>query len=318
MPTEQIHIIVDEDGTGRRMDQFCAAQLKDYSRERIKQWINDGVLRLNDAVVKPKNKVQEADVVSGTVHFEDELEDQPEAMLLDIRYEDEHLLILNKPIGLVVHPAAGNRTGTLVNGLLHYFPESRQLPRAGIVHRLDKDTSGVMMVAKSIPAHTALVAQLQAREIKREYQAVVAALLPAGRSIDAPIGRHNRDRLKMAIVSDGKPAVTHYTVADKYRGFSLLDLQLETGRTHQIRVHMASIHAPIVGDQTYGRPSRFPKDMIEATRQVIREFPRQALHAKTLTLHHPITDEMVSVTTDLPEDMQALCEALRQDRDALS
>ncbi len=310
---QTIDFIVSPDQSGMRFDALCAQEMSHFSRERIKQWILNGDIQLNGVQQKPKVKVQLEDHITGIATIKPELEDEGEDIPLSICFEDEHMLIIDKPVGLVVHPAVGNRNGTLVNALLWHYPEAKNLPRAGIVHRLDKDTSGVMMVAKTVAAHTHLVAMLQRREIKREYQAVVSALLAAGATIDEPIGRHHRDRLKMAIVSDGKEAVTHFTVAEKFRNNCLVDVTLETGRTHQIRVHLASRHASIVGDKTYGGPVRVAKDASPDCREFLQKFPRQALHAKKLTLQHPITDEEVSVTTDLPEDMQQLLTVLRQD-----
>jgi 23S rRNA pseudouridine1911/1915/1917 synthase len=221
--------------------------------------------------------------------------------------------VINKPPGLVVHPAAGNPDGTLQNALLHHDPALAALPRAGIVHRLDKDTSGLMMVARNLVAHKRLVAALQAREIRREYLAVVCTVLTAGGEVEAPIGRHPVDRKRMAVVAGGKPARTHYRVVERYRAHTLLRLRLETGRTHQIRVHMAHIHCPVVGDPVYGGRPRLPRGAGEALRTVLQNFRRQALHAERLALVHPGSGEPVSWEAPVPPDMQALIETLRTD-----
>jgi 23S rRNA pseudouridine1911/1915/1917 synthase len=228
-------------------------------------------------------------------------------------FEDDDLLVINKPPGLVVHPAAGNPDGTLLNALLHHAPDLAALPRAGIVHRLDKDTSGLMMVARNLAAHTRLVADLQARDIRREYLAVVNTVLTAGGEVDAPIGRHPVDRKRMAVVSGGKPAVTHYRVVERYRAHTLVRLRLETGRTHQIRVHMAHIHCPVTGDPVYGGRLRQPRGAGELLRTVLQGFRRQALHAERLAFRHPGSGEPVSWEAPVPPDMQELIEALRED-----
>tara|TARA_Y100000588_G_C14140580_1_gene875878 strand:- start:558 stop:1355 length:798 start_codon:yes stop_codon:yes gene_type:complete len=237
---------------------------------------------------------------------------EAEPISLDIVYEDEHLLVINKPAGLVVHPAAGHSDGTLVNALLNYAPEVENLPRAGIVHRLDKDTSGIMVVARSLIAHTSLVDQLQTRTMGREYEAVVVGALTGGATVDAPIGRHPQDRKRMAVVSSGKPAVTHYRLLERFAAHTLVRCKLESGRTHQIRVHMAHVRHPLVGDPAYGGRLRLPKGTTEELRDVLAAFTRQALHARQLTLEHPETGEILSWEVPLPEDMVHLIEALRK------
>jgi 23S rRNA pseudouridine1911/1915/1917 synthase len=236
----------------------------------------------------------------------------PQDIPLDIRYQDDQLLVINKPAGLVVHPAAGNPDGTLQNALLHYDPALASLPRAGIVHRLDKDTSGLMVVARSLAAHKSLVEQLQARSVHREYLALVQGQVTAGGSVDAPVGRHPRDRLRMAVVPSGKPALTHYRVLERFPAHTLLLVRLETGRTHQIRVHMASIHHPLVGDPLYGGRARVPRGASDGLRDALSDFRRQALHARRLELRHPATGEAVAWEAEMPADFAGLLDALRE------
>jgi len=234
----------------------------------------------------------------------------PQDIPLNIIHEDEALLVINKPAGLVVHPAPGNPDRTLVNALLHYCPALAELPRAGIIHRIDKDTTGLMVVAKTLTAHTQLVQQLQAREIKREYLALVKGEMISGSSIDQPIGRHPSQRTKMAVVGKGKPAITHYRIKQRFGHYTLLHVQLETGRTHQIRVHLAYIHHPIVGDPTYGGRLQFPKDISEDLQQTLTHFKRQALHAWRLTLDHPVSKQQLSFQAEPPADFVKLIDQL--------
>lgn len=240
----------------------------------------------------------------------------PEDIALDIRFEDDDLLVLNKPAGLVVHPGAGNPAGTLLNALLHHSPALNELARAGIVHRLDKDTSGLMVVAKSIPAMTALVAMLSRHDVVRQYEAVVLGTMVAGGTVDAPIGRHHHDRLRQAVREDdegGKHAVTHYRLRERFRAHTLLQCSLETGRTHQIRVHMAHIGHPLVGDPLYGNGLRLPRKASEELIGGLRGFRRQALHAEKLAFEHPITGEAMAFEATRPDDMEALLGVLRAD-----
>jgi len=301
---------VPEEASGMRLDQVAAQLLPAHSRSRIQGWIKSGELTVNGNTRKPRDKVLVNDriVIRATVVGDDRWE--PEAIALDILYEDEHLIIINKPPGLVVHPAAGHADGTLVNALLHHAPELDHLPRAGVVHRLDKDTSGVMVVARSLTAHTSLVEQLQARTMGREYEAVVIGVPTGGGTVDAPLGRHPNHRKKMAVVRDGKPAVTHYRLLHRYSGHSHIRCKLETGRTHQIRVHMAHVNHPLVGDPVYGPGPRPPKRADEEIIGALRQFRRQALHARLLTLVHPETGETCSWESPLPADMESLLQAL--------
>lgn len=294
-----------------RLDQVAARLMPEHSRSRLQSWIRSGALTVNGQIRKPRDKVMLDDVIELDAEPEVQVSWEAEDIRLDIVYEDEHLLVINKPAGLVVHPAAGHAEGTLVNAVLHYAPEVENLPRAGIVHRLDKDTSGVMVVARSLIAHTSLVEQLQTRTMGREYDAVVVGQLTGGATVDAPIGRHPRERKKMAVIATGKPAVTHYRLAERFAAHTHIRCRLESGRTHQIRVHMAYIRHPLVGDPLYGGRMRLPRGATESLRQVLVGFSRQALHARRLALVHPGSGEPMSWEVPLPQDMQSLLAALR-------
>lgn len=315
-----LNATVAPDMAGMRLDQAAAALFPDFSRGRLQAWIKAGKLQVNGSSARSKDKLLGGEALSLQAESEARDEWQAEDIPLDIVYEDEALLVLNKPVGLVVHPAAGNRQGTLLNALLHHAPGLEQLPRAGIVHRLDKDTSGLMVVAKTLASHAALVAQLQEREIQRQYQAVVTGVVTAGGEVDVPLGRHPRQRTKRAVVhgAGGKPARTHYRVLAKYRHHSLLRLKLETGRTHQIRVHMAHIGYPLVGDQTYGGRLKLPKACTPELREYLQQFKRQALHAFCLGLVHPETLDYVEWQATLPEDIERLLSALAEDQSDVS
>lgn len=306
----QLTATVAPDFCGRRLDQIAADLFTDFSRARLQQWIKEGALRVDGEQRAPKQKLLGGEILSINVQLQSEADWQAENIPLDILYEDDSIIVINKPADLVVHPAAGNRTGTLLNGLLYHCPQLESVPRAGIVHRLDKDTTGLMVVAKTLQAHTNLVAQLQARTVKREYEAIVSGVMTGGGTVDQPIGRHPTQRTKMAVVSDGKEARTHYSVLQRFEGHSHVQLNLETGRTHQIRVHMAHLRFPIVGDDTYAGRFRIHKGASEGLRDFIQGFGRQALHARALGLIHPSTGEQHSWSVDLPDDMQALLQAL--------
>lgn len=295
----------------RRLDQAAAELMPEHSRSRIQGWIKRGELTVNDHPCKPRDKVRMDDAIRVRAIVEGSDRWEPEAIALDILYEDEHLIVLDKQAGLVVHPAAGHRAGTLLNALLSHAPELDRLPRAGIVHRLDKDTSGVMVVARSLIAHTALVEQLQTRTMGREYEAVVVGTMTGGGQVDAPIGRHPQQRKKMAVVEGGKSAVTHYRLMHRFRGHSHIRCKLETGRTHQIRVHMAHIRHPLVGDPVYGGRMRVPPGANADLLEMLRSFPRQALHAQTLELAHPASGEPMVFESLLPEDLESLLAVLR-------
>ena len=303
-----------EDFANLRLDQALARLLPDYSRSRIQQWIKAGQVWVNTEQIRaPKSKLLGGERLQVSVSVEPEVAiDQAEAISLDIVYEDTEIIVLNKPAGLVVHPAVGNRQGTLLNGLLHHAAELQNLPRAGIVHRLDKDTSGLMVVAKTLKAHKHLVDQLSARSVSREYEAVVLGNVIAGGTIDEPIGRHAVDRKKMAVKAGGKQAITHYRVKTRFRNFTHLAVKLETGRTHQIRVHLAHKHFPIIGDPAYGGRPRFPAGLDESLANTLNSFRRQALHACALTIIHPNTLEEMSWRVELPADLVGLLEQLQR------
>lgn len=296
---------------GSRLDQAAAQLFPEYSRSQLQLWIKAGQLTVNGREAKAKEKLAGGELVLLRAELQDQGDWEPEAIDLDIVYEDEHILVINKPAGLVVHPAAGNHTGTLLNALLAHNEQQIKLPRAGIVHRLDKDTSGLMVVAKTLSAATNLVAQLQSRSVSRIYQAVVIGTLTGGGLVDEPIGRHPSQRTKMAVVSSGKEARSHYRVTERFSAHTLVQVKLETGRTHQIRVHMAHIRHPLVGDSTYAGRFKIPKGIDAELVSVLQNFNRQALHATELALVHPHTVELMQWQVPPPEDFQALVAALR-------
>ncbi|WCE02956.1 23S rRNA pseudouridine(1911/1915/1917) synthase RluD [Pseudoxanthomonas sp. JBR18] len=304
---------VPVNAAGRRFDAVLAELFPEFSRSRLAEWIKSGDARLDGEVVRPRDPVTPGQVASLQVVIETQTHALPEDIPLQVLYEDSEVIVLDKPAGLVVHPGAGNHTGTLVNALLFHDPALSALPRAGIVHRLDKDTSGVMVVARTLQAHTSLVAQLSARQVHRQYLAVVVGAMVSGATVDAPIDRHPRDRLKMAVREDGREAVTHYRLRERFRGHTAVECRLETGRTHQIRVHMAHARFPIVGDPLYGGPLRLPRGATEALNAQLRGFRRQALHAETLEFVHPATGEPVRTSAPVPADMLDLLAALRED-----
>lgn len=285
----------------------------DYSRSRLKSWLLDGAIRVDGLAHKPRDRVHGGELVEVDIVPEAGTTAEPEPIILDVVYEDEALLVIDKPPGLVVHPGAGNPTGTLMNGLLHHSEALAQLPRAGIVHRLDKDTGGLLLVGKTLASHTALVRMLADRQISRRYVAVCCGVLTGGGTIDAPIGRHPVDRTRMAVRTDGRPAVTHYTVRERYRAHSFVDVRLETGRTHQIRVHFAARRHPLLGDPAYGGRLALPAGASESLVETLRRFRRQALHASRLELAHPVSGEPLRFDSGVPEDFELLLEVLRQD-----
>ena len=305
---------VPEDMAGQRLDAVLARMYPDYSRSRIQQWIQAGWVRVDGETPRPRDAARAGARVVIRARTEAASRDLPEPIPLDVVYEDDTLLVINKPPGLVVHPAAGNRAGTLVNALLHHAPDLAVLPRAGIVHRLDKETSGLLVVARTLEAHTDLVRQLQARAVGREYLALVQGAVVAGGTVEAPIGRHPVDRKRMAVVTGGKPAVTHYRVQARFAAHTLLRVNLETGRTHQIRVHMAHIHHPIVGDPVYGGRLKLPAGLSETAREALKALRRQALHAARLELVHPKTGETMAWEAPMPEDISRLLGSLEGGR----
>lgn len=309
--------------SGKRFDQAAAEVFPDFSRARLQQWIKQGALTLDGEPAKPTLKVRGGETLRLDAEPEIESADKPQDIPLDIIHTDADIIVLNKSAGLVAHPAPGNRDGTLLNALLHYDRTLSELPRAGLVHRLDKDTSGVMVVARSLRAHTSLVEQLQARSMSRVYRAVAIGELISGGTVDAPIGRHPRDRKRMAVVASGKPAVTHFRVVERFHGFTYVEVSLETGRTHQIRVHLANEGFALLGDPVYGKRWRKARKQAELQAELGAElgaeleaqlsaFPRQALHAWKLTLAHPADGAERSFNAPLPADFTRLLEALRR------
>ena len=318
-PTEQARqAVVPDTSAGRRFDAVLAELFPEYSRSRLSEWIKSGDVLLNGEPVRGRDPVRGGEVATLTAVLETQTRSEPEDIPLDVLYEDQHLLVINKPVGLVVHPGAGNSSGTLVNALLYRDPTVATLPRAGIVHRLDKDTSGVMVVARTLQAQTALVEQLSARDVHRQYLAVVSGALVAGGTADAPIDRHPRDRLRMGVREDGKEAITHYRLRERFRAHTALECRLETGRTHQIRVHMAHLRHPIIGDALYGGSLKLPKGASDELVAALRGFKRQALHAETLEFVHPMTGEAVRTSAEAPADMQHLIKVLREDSAAFA
>ncbi len=314
--TKQIKLaeIVPDHLFGKRLDQVLAEMFPDYSRSRIKEWILADWVQINGQLCNtPREKLLGGESVLIQAELPDDERFEAEPIDLNIVYEDEHIMVINKPAGLVVHPGAGNADGTLLNALLHHCPSIAEVPRAGIVHRLDKDTTGLMVIAKTIPAQTHLVEAMQEREITREYEAICHGTMTAGGTVDEPIGRHPTKRTHMAVTSSGRPAVTHYRVMEKFRAHTRLRLRLETGRTHQIRVHMTYINYPLVGDPVYAGRPRPPRKADEALLAVLRGFKRQALHAAMLRLAHPITSEIMEWHAPIPDDMVELTLALRED-----
>jgi len=307
--------IVPLSAAGRRFDQALAEMFPDYSRSRLTSWIKDGAVTLDGIKAPPRQLLRGGEKVLLEAVLAVEVNSQPEAIDLDIVHEDDYLLVLNKPVGLVVHPGAGNPAGTVLNALLHHDPKLAELPRGGIVHRLDKDTSGLMVVARTLAAHTGLVDMLSRHEVERQYEAIVVGTMVAGGTVDAAIGRHMGDRLRQAVrdEEDGKHAVTHYRLRERFRAHSLIQCSLETGRTHQIRVHMAHIAHPLVGDPLYGGGLKLPKGATPELVAALRGFRRQALHAERLAFEHPVTHEPLSFSAERPTDQQALIDALRQD-----
>jgi 23S rRNA pseudouridine1911/1915/1917 synthase len=305
---------VPESLGGSRLDQVAARLFPDYSRSRLQAWIKSGELRVDERQCRPRDKVAGGAVLRLEAELKEETAWEPQAIELDVLYEDDSILVLNKPAGLVVHPAAGHADGTLVNALLARAPELAQLPRGGIVHRLDMDTSGVMVVARDLAAHHNLVEQLQARSVRREYCAVCIGAMTGGGTIDAPIGRHPRQRKKMAVLpAGGKPAVTHYRIAQRFGHHTCIRVNLETGRTHQIRVHMAHRHYPLVGDPVYGGRPRIPAGASTALVEALRGFSRQALHAQVLGLAHPRSGEELRFECPLPQDLATLLTVLERE-----
>ncbi len=313
-PKFQTHRLeLPTDLAGRRLDAALALLLPQYSRTRLQGWIEEGAVRVNGLTVRPRDPVVGGEVAVVEARILEETGVKPEKLPLDIVHEDASVIVINKPPGLVVHPGAGNRASTLQNALLAHDPKLARVPRAGLVHRIDKDTSGLLVIARTLAAHTALVAELASHEIRREYLAVCVGVMTGGGTVDEPIGRHRTQRTKMAVRSDGRHAVTHYRVEKKYRAHTLTRVRLETGRTHQIRVHLAYAGYPIVGDPVYGGRRKLPAGASPALIAALDAFKRQALHAEKLEFTHPKSGKRVEYTAPIPADLAGLLEALAQD-----
>lgn len=315
MPDNRIDLTfhIPPEYAGKRIDQVIAQMLTDYSRARIQGWILSGDLQVNHKPVKSRDKVSGGEQVDIRTVIEAAGVWEGQSIPFDTVYVDDDIIIVNKPIGLVVHPGAGVKDGTLVNALLHEYPELSALPRAGVVHRLDKNTSGLLIVARSIKAHTHLVKMMAKREIHRTYVAIVNGVMTSGGTVDAPLARHQRQRLKRAVVESGKEAITHYRVLERFGLHTFIQCELETGRTHQIRVHMAHIGFPILGDMLYGMNSKLPQHLSDEQKNTLKRFKRQALHAIHLSFEHPVTGEPLDFDCPLPEDIQELLTLLRQE-----
>jgi 23S rRNA pseudouridine1911/1915/1917 synthase len=307
-----LNIVIPDRLIGQRIDSALAVMLPDYSRSKITAWVRSGKALLNDKSFKAKDKILGGEIVSLTIEKAKSNAWLGEDIAINVVYEDEDIIVVNKPVGLVTHPGAGNWTGTLANALLHYDSSLATLDRAGIVHRLDKNTSGLMVVARSELAQKNLVEQLQTHAVSREYSAIVYGHMISGGTVDAPIGRDPKDRIRQTVVEEGegKNAITHYRVIDRFKNHTHVKCILETGRTHQIRVHMSYIEHPLIADSMYGGKIRFPKKADEKLKEALKTFNRQALHAKKLTLSHPITGEQMSWKAPLPNDMQDLLAVL--------
>jgi 23S rRNA pseudouridine1911/1915/1917 synthase len=313
MSAEKQIMSIPDDFAGLRLDRALARMFPEYSRSRLKEWLLAGAIEVEGGPKRPRDAVSGGEVVTLQPLAEQSVRAEPEPIELDLVHEDDDLLVVNKPAGLVVHPGAGNPAGTLMNGLLHHVSSLDEVPRAGIIHRLDKDTSGLLLVAKSLTVHTALVRLLAEREISRHYLAVCNGVLTGGGTIREPISRHPVDRKRMSVQQNGKPAVTHYTVKERFAAFTYVDVKLETGRTHQIRVHFAHRRNPLVGDQVYGGRLALPKGASDELVQVLRHFKRQALHATRLAFEHPSSGEQVDLKVAPPKDFQTLVEVMRRD-----
>jgi 23S rRNA pseudouridine1911/1915/1917 synthase len=312
----QLNAEVPYEMGGQRLDQVAALLFAEHSRSRLSAWIKEGLLTVDGEVLRPRDIVHGGAQLALKAEQEAQGEWIAQDIALDIVYEDEQILVINKPAGLVVHPAAGHADGTLLNALLHHVPDIINVPRAGIVHRLDKDTTGLMVVAKTIEAQTQLVDQLQKRSVSRIYECIVIGVITSGGKINAPIGRSSSQRQRMAVSDGGKPAISHYRVLERFRSHTHTRVKLETGRTHQIRVHMSHIGYPLVGDPVYGGRFRIPPAANPSMVQTLKEFPRQALHARFLELDHPLTGLRMKWQSPLPDDFVWLLTLLRQDREA--
>jgi 23S rRNA pseudouridine1911/1915/1917 synthase len=313
-----LRAVVPPELAGSRLDRAAADIWSEYSRSRIQHWIESGALTLDGGRAEPRHKLRGGETIALEVELETVIEAQPERIPLDIVHEDEHLIVIAKPAGLVVHPGSGNPRGTLLNALLHHDPGLARVPRAGLVHRLDKDTSGLLVVARNVIAQQKLAGMIEQREVRRTYRAVCQTALTGGGVIDAPIDRNPRDRTRMAVREGGRESRTHYRLVERFRAHSHVELTLESGRTHQIRVHMTHIRAPLVGDPVYGGRPRLPRQPTDELRRELQHFPRQALHAVALAFAHPVTGVALDFESPLPDDIERLLAALRRDVEAAS
>ncbi len=302
--------VIPREFFGERVDVVLAKLFPEHSRSQLTQWLKQGAITLDHESVKPKDKVQGGESVELKVTLPTSAHPLAENIPLNLVFEDDHLLVINKPAGLIVHPGAGNPEHTLVNALLHYNPSLQSLPRAGIIHRLDKDTTGLLIVAKTLTAHTALVRMMQEREISRRYLTLVYGTIISGKRVETFYGRDPHNRLKMAVRNQGKEAITDYVVKERYQQFTLLEVALLTGRTHQIRVHMAHINHPVVGDPLYGGRAHFPQGTTSELREMLQQFKRQALHAFCLEFVHPFHEDVLTLTAPLPDDFQTLLKVI--------
>lgn len=308
-----LHTHVPAEIAGKRLDQALAALFAEYSRGQLQRWVVGSQVWVNQQLVtEVRHKVREGDLIEVKASLQEQTIWEAEAIELPVVAVDEALLVINKPAGLVVHPAAGNYSHTLVNALLHHYPELKDIPRAGLVHRLDKDTTGLLVVARTLAAYHCLVKQLQERRIHREYYCIVRGKVISAATVDAPLGRHPVQRTRRAVIMSGKPAVTHYRVQERFAQHTALQVMLETGRTHQIRVHLAHIGYPILGDPVYGGRKIIPTGVSPALEHALRTWGRQALHAQRLELSHPITGEKMQWTVSIPADLMALLQTLRE------
>jgi 23S rRNA pseudouridine1911/1915/1917 synthase len=307
---EKIQIIIPERMKNQRIDMSLSEMLPYYSRSKLTAWIKSGYTLINNKTFKPKDKVIGNEIIHLIIKHKDNNNWLPEQLNLDIVFEDEEIIIINKPFGMVTHPGAGNWSGTLANALLHYNSNLSNLDRAGIVHRLDKNTSGLMVVSKNLKSQKFLVEQLQNHLVEREYSAIVYGYMISGGTINEPIGRDSKERVKQAIMANGKDAITHYRVIDRFKNHTHVKAILETGRTHQIRVHLSHVGHPLIGDFIYGGRVRFPKKASQELKDGLKIFQRQALHSKKLTLSHPSTGESMTWKIAIPDDMQELLEKL--------
>jgi 23S rRNA pseudouridine1911/1915/1917 synthase len=312
-PEEKLAVVLPDDAAGLRLDQALARLLPQHSRASLQLWIRAERVQVEGRLPRASAKVRGGERVEIVIPQAPAGDWAAQAIPLDIVYEDDDLLVINKPAGLVVHPGAGNPEGTMLNALLHHAPTLNKLARAGIVHRLDKETSGLLVVAKTEHTRLDLIEQLKARTLKREYLALVQGLLVAGGTVDAPIGRHSQVRTRMTVNEGGRPAVSHYRIEKKYRAHTLLRVKLESGRTHQIRVHMAHLKHPLVGDPVYGGRLHLPKGASPALIAALQGFKRQALHAARLGLVHPVSGKEMEWEAPMPDDMRALLKVLEKD-----